>query len=620
METYKPDKINESRKPALPERNADLVASEFRLDDIWTPGYYGEEANLNNVDDEKKWIIISKEDGTLILKKGLAGETYPITDQYEVSIGNKTCKGQLLSQLMRDVVEKTGVEEASQREGATLIFKKDLLKFIKSKEITSNEVEADSKPIGKGEFGDVVLGEFQDKKDSNKMRKVAIKRVKQSSKYALTGGMELAVMTILTEREDCPYLLSFIGWYLDKEELNVVTEYMPNGSLYEHLKTVFLNKGDNEHKERILLHRFVCQIASGMSAMEKNELLHLDLATRNILLDQNYNAKIADFGLSRPFGSKYSSGVSAIRWAAPEVLDSANNLTSKADVWSFGVLVWEIYSFGSLPYSDIPSNKLKSSLKEGKRLDAPINTPNKMLELMNDCWKYEPKERLSFEGIVKYLNGNVATPSIISLNPPPPLPLKPAKSTNDQPTKPAPKLASGSTSEMEHSQGADVGNTHEPEKGTNDPRTLARSKSDGEAALKANNLEEIRLSGEKGDQNNESHGKGSFLRNFLFSRKKIDLQNVREHAASQITGKKYMQLSDATWGSSEEGAIVDNTRKSETNSNAPESLLRSKSDGEAVLKSSNLQDRPLSNDRKDQKEESHAKPDSSTEFGQFSWE
>lgn len=80
-------------------------ASELKLDDIWTAGYYGDEGTLENAALEEKWIIFSKDDGTLILKKGLNGETYPIIDQYKVTIENVTYKGQLLSELMRDLVK-----------------------------------------------------------------------------------------------------------------------------------------------------------------------------------------------------------------------------------------------------------------------------------------------------------------------------------------------------------------------------------------------------------------------------------------------------------------------------------------------------------------------------------
>ncbi|KAM7535211.1 hypothetical protein Aperf_G00000091033 [Anoplocephala perfoliata] len=410
------------------KHNSGDLDSGLRLDDIWTSGYYGDEDKLDNVDDEGKWIVFSREDGTLVLKKGLNGETYPITDQYEVSIEKTKCKGHLLSELMRDVVEKTGIGEARRRMGATLIYEKDLLKFIEFKKISPTPEDKEIKFINKGKFDNVVLGKIYDKA-SNKIREVAIKRIKEKSKYALTGGMELAVMTSLSGDEKSPFILSLVGWYRDLENLCVVTEYMPNGSLYDHLKSVFLNKEDNDHKERILMHRFVCQIASGMRVMEKNKLIHGDLATRNILLNENYNVKISDFGLSRPSESEYSSGVFAIRWAAPEVLEDGSKFTSKADVWSFGVLVWEIYSFGSLPYSDIPTNKLKGFLRKGKRLDKPIGTPNKMSELMENCWKYEAKERSSFEDIVEHLNGKVAlTPP--TPPPPPPPPPQSLKPTN----------------------------------------------------------------------------------------------------------------------------------------------------------------------------------------------
>ncbi|KAM3185782.1 hypothetical protein ACTXT7_005686 [Hymenolepis weldensis] len=251
-------------------------------------------------------------------------------------------------------------------------------------------------------------------------RQVAIKCIKQESKYALTGGMELAILAAFSGNDRNDYLLPFIGWYSDLNNLYVVTEYMPNGCLQERLKSVFLNNHEKKHKERLNLNRYVSQIASGMRAMEENKFVHRDLAARNIFLDRNNDIKIGDFGLSRPFESQYSSGLIAVRWMAPEVLANENKFTNKADVWSFGVVVWEIYSFGSLPYSDVPGHKLSALLQEGKRLDTPVDTPSKMATLMEHCWKLKPEERFSFSDIVKYLSGSAISTNQIDQPPPPP--------------------------------------------------------------------------------------------------------------------------------------------------------------------------------------------------------
>ncbi|VUZ42568.1 unnamed protein product [Hymenolepis diminuta] len=400
--------------------------------------------------DKKGWRIFTKNDGSLFLKKGVDGDLHKVTyeDQYEVSVeesGRTVCKGRLLSELMQDVVKKTGTEKASRRMGATLIYKQDLLYFVgrfrlKSDSIQIKDDDNDSKNLGKGEFGEVFLGKYCDSKNSNVTRQVAIKRVKQESEYALTGGMELAVLATFSGSDGNKYLLPFIGWYSDRNNLYVVTEYMPNGCLQERLKSVFLNNNEKNHIERINQYRYVFQIALGMQVMEENKLVHRDLAARNIFLDKNNDIKIGDFGLSRPFESQYSSGLIAVRWTAPEVLANENEFENRADVWSFGVVVWEIYSFGSLPYSDVPGHRLSALLQEGKRLDRPVNTPDKMATLMERCWQLKPEERLSFSDIVKDLTESKTSNNQTDQPPPPPPP--PPRSESSTPFQRAHRMNS----------------------------------------------------------------------------------------------------------------------------------------------------------------------------------
>ncbi|KAL5104870.1 Ephrin type-A receptor 1 [Taenia crassiceps] len=135
--------------------------------------------------------------------------------------------------------------------------------------------------------------------------------------------------------------------------------------------------------------------------------------------------EIGDFGLSRPEGSRFTFGCISTRWTAPEVLEKEGNFTLRSDVWSFGVVVWEIYSRGSLPYSEVLSGELLNHLRSGLRLKPPSDTPSRMEKLMNKCWRWEASSRPSFVQIERYLHGQSMRSDSGSLaTVPPPLPFK----------------------------------------------------------------------------------------------------------------------------------------------------------------------------------------------------
>ncbi|VDD81935.1 unnamed protein product [Mesocestoides corti] len=298
-------------------------------------------------------------------------------------------------------------------------------------QIDKSSLRMCDKAVGKGWFGEVTLAKYTVKKKSfliqNKVAvslfrsilklrrelldvnkwpgvksKVAIKRVSQTSPHALVGAMEVAVMFELAKNPN-DNLIRLVGWYFDTDALRIVTEYMPGGNLADYLLIEF--------------REFARQIATGMRVLEKREIQHRDLAARNILLDSKGRLKIADFGLSRPQGSHFTSGVIAIRWAAMEVIQDGSKYTLSSDVWSYGVVLWEIYSVGYAPYNDIENAQLLEYLKAGHRLERPLNTPDDMYSMMTDCWKEDPSDRPTFSVICDRLAGRVHRPN----RPPPPL-------------------------------------------------------------------------------------------------------------------------------------------------------------------------------------------------------
>ena len=144
-----------------------------------------------------------------------------------------------------------------------------------------------------------------------------------------------------------------------------------------------------------------------MSYLAERNFVHRDLAARNCLLDERLRVKVSDFGMTRQLIDKsyYRSRMEKPmprRWMAIESLDRYV-FTTKSDVWSYGVLVWELWSKGATPHLDVPSSELLLHLKRGHRLTKPNSCPNSVYELCLTCWDKDRELRPDFEIIKKKL-------------------------------------------------------------------------------------------------------------------------------------------------------------------------------------------------------------------------
>jgi len=231
--------------------------------------------------------------------------------------------------------------------------------------INDQEVKIQEK-IGKGEFGDVMLGTFQG-------QKVAIKVMKdmqpQRTKQFLA---EATVMTSLKHEN----LVCLKGIILDKSSLKIVTEYMSKGSLLEYLRS--RGRQFVTRKDQI---KFALDTCKGMEYLESKNVIHRDLAARNVLISEQENAKVSDFGLALHNYTFLESGKLPIKWTAPEALKT-QKFSSKSDMWSFGVLLWEIYSFGRVPYPRIPLADVVKHVEKGYRMEAPEGCPKSIYDVM----------------------------------------------------------------------------------------------------------------------------------------------------------------------------------------------------------------------------------------------
>lgn len=194
-------------------------------------------------------------------------------------------------------------------------------------------------------------------------------------------------------------------------------EYLPFGSLISYLD----NFKDNINNRRLLL--FASQICKGMKYLQDKRYVHRDLAARNILVADHSLVKIADFGLTKivPSDKEYyrvtQPGESPIFWYAPESIIEFK-FSSKSDVWSFGVVLHELFSFcntnlnpkrlcmqeiGLSVQGPSVSVHLANILKNGWRLPAPIQCPTKVYSLMKKCWMHSSDDRPSFSGLEEQL-------------------------------------------------------------------------------------------------------------------------------------------------------------------------------------------------------------------------
>jgi len=199
----------------------------------------------------------------------------------------------------------------------------------------------------------------------------------------------------------------------EKEPTFVIMEYVAKGKLQE-----FLRKSRAEHYYGNLhgssqkltsrdLTSFCYHVAKGMAYLSSKKVVHRDLAARNVLVTEHNVCKVADFGFSRDIMidniyERKSEGRLPIRWMAPESLYD-NIYTTKTDVWSYGVLMWEIATLGSTPYPGMSGSEVMKKVKEGHRLEKPEHCDREIFNMMFYCWDKDPAERPAFTQLVKDL-------------------------------------------------------------------------------------------------------------------------------------------------------------------------------------------------------------------------
>ncbi|XP_066302707.1 hepatocyte growth factor receptor-like [Branchiostoma lanceolatum] len=198
-------------------------------------------------------------------------------------------------------------------------------------------------------------------------------------------------------------VVQLIGMCVHGNEAMIVLPYMKHGDLHKYLKNKqTLPLEDNMH--------LCLEIAQGMAYLTDQDIVHRDLAARNCMLDENLHVKVADFGLCRDVHEKGYYRIQnwevklPYKWMAPESHEDYI-FDTKTDVWSYGIVLWEIFSGGKTPYPDVPSVHLQSYLKEGHRMERPNKCPIALYnDVMQRCWQKDPTKRPLFKEILAKVN------------------------------------------------------------------------------------------------------------------------------------------------------------------------------------------------------------------------
>lgn len=263
--------------------------------------------------------------------------------------------------------------------------------------------------LGQGSFGMVYEGIAKDIVKGEPETRVAVKTVNESA--SLRERIEFLNEASVMKAFSCHHVVRLLGVVSKGQPTLVVMELMTHGDLKSYLRSLRPDSENNPTgrppptlKEMI---QMAAEIADGMAYLNAKKFVHRDLAARNCMVAEDFTVKIGDFGMTRDiyetdYYRKGGKGLLPVRWMAPESLKDGV-FTAHSDCWSFGVVLWEISTLAEQPYQGLSNEQVLKFVMDGGYLDRPDNCPERMHNLMQMCWQYNPKMRPTFHEIIEML-------------------------------------------------------------------------------------------------------------------------------------------------------------------------------------------------------------------------
>ena len=260
---------------------------------------------------------------------------------------------------------------------------------IVKNEIDRNQLKVLDKKLSSSQFGAVRQGLL-------KATSVTVKILSASRESSYQSFLhEVHILQMFNH----PNIVRLLGVCAQERPYYIITEFLKHGNLLE-----YLNSSDGKSLLQPQLIKMAAQVADGMLHLEKLDCIHRNLAAENIQVGENFVCKLSNFhyAQAKKLGHTFPIRPS-VKWAAPEVLTD-QMFSTKSDVWSFGIVLYELVTQGSKPYSDMTDKEVKQKVtQEGYQMPCPKDCPEKLYSIMQQCWKKESTLRSTFATLQRQL-------------------------------------------------------------------------------------------------------------------------------------------------------------------------------------------------------------------------